>query len=267
MKNLLVDRVAFSIFGQDIYFYGLIITAAIVIDFFVLMLLVRKFDYDKDLPFDLVLAVVLPGIVGARLFSIIFEEGASISDFFAFRDGGMSIVGALIGGAVGIALYALIKKQNFFMISDVLVPLVIFAQSIGRWGNYFNSEVYGQLITNPKHMWFPFAVEVGGDWYQALFFYESVLNLIGAGLLIFLLIKFRNKKGLTTGAYLLYYGVVRFILEGFRQEKYILRLGVLPISKLLSLVMVFVGVGMIIYAIWGSKILKRNKEEFVNEKK
>ena len=140
-----------------------------------------------------------------------------------------------------------------------MVPLVIFAQSIGRWGNYFNSEVYGRLITNPKYMWFPLAVEIGGNWYQALFFYESVLNLFGAGLLIFLLIKFRNKKGLTTGAYLTYYGVVRFILEGFRQEKYILRLGTIAVSKLLSAIMIVVGIAMIIYSIWGAKIFKQKK--------
>lgn len=268
MENLLVDRVAFSVFGMDVYYYGLIITLAIVIDFFALMLFVRKFNYDKEMPYDLVFAVVLPGIIGARLFSVIFEDGATLSDFFSFRDGGMSIIGALIGGAIGISCYAIIKKKNFFVISDVLVPLVLFAQSVGRWGNYFNSEVYGKLITNPKHMWFPLAVEVGGKWYQALFFYESVLNLLGACLLVFLLFKLRHKKGLVTGAYLTYYGTVRFILEGFRQERYILRLGSLPISKALSLVMVIVGALMIAYSIWGDKLkLKKSKEENFNEKK
>lgn len=268
MENLLVDRVAFSIFGMDVYFYGLIITLAIVIDFFAFMLLVKKFGYDKEMPYDLVFAVVLPGIIGARLFSVIFEDGASILDFFSFRDGGMSIVGALIGGAVGIGLYTFIKKQNFFTVSDTLVPLVLFAQGIGRWGNYFNSEVYGRLITNPDLMWFPMAVNINGNWYQALFFYESILNVLGAVILILLLFKFRNKKGLVTGAYLVYYGIVRFLLEGFRQEKYILRLGSLPISKVLSAVMVVAGIIMICFSIWGYKIIRnKSKEETFNEKK
>lgn len=268
MENLLTRQVAFSIFGQDIYWYGLIITLAIVLDFFALMFLVRKFNYDKDMPFDLVFAVVLPGIVGARLFSVTFEDGASILDFFAFRDGGMSIVGALIGGAVGIGIYALIKKINFLTIGDVLVPLVLFAQGIGRWGNYFNDEVYGKLITNPNLMWFPLAVEIDGAYYQALFFYESVLNIVGAIVLIFLLFKFRDKKGLTTGAYLVYYGTVRCILEGFRQENYILRMGSLPISRVLSILMIIVGVSLICYSIWGKNLVsKRKNEVIINEKK
>lgn len=257
MLNLLLDRVAFTIFGLEVYWYGVIITSSIILDFVLLTYLVKKFKYNEDMPFDLIFAAVLPGIIGARLFSVVFEDGSTILDFFDFRSGGMSIVGALIGGAVGLAIYSAIKKENFFNITDILVSLVLFAQSIGRWGNYFNEEVYGKMITNSDLMWFPFAVNIKGVWYEALFFYESVLNLIGAVVLIILFFKFNNKKGLVTGSYLIWYGVCRFILESFRQEKYILKLGTLPVSKLIAGVMVVVGTIIVVLAVIGKTSKKQ----------
>ena len=221
MKLFAVDRVAFSVFGEPIYWYGLIITFAIVLDFILLGFLCKKYGYDKDMPFDLVLSAVVLGIVGARLFSVLFDTSAGISDFFNFRDGGMSIIGGLIGGVIGVGVYSLIKKCNFFMVTDVLAPLVILAQGIGRWGNFFNEEVYGMEVVNKSLQWFPFAVNVDGGWYLALFFYESVLNILGFVLLIFLLKRYRTSFGITTGAYLVYYGVIRMILETFRDNEFI----------------------------------------------
>lgn len=246
MNLLAVDRVAFSIFGEPIYWYGLIITFAIVLDFILLGILCKKYGYDKDMPFDLVLSAVILGIVGARLFSVIFDASAGIEDFFKFRDGGMSIIGGLIGGILGVGIYSLIKKCNFFMVADVLAPLVILAQGIGRWGNFFNQEVYGRAVLNESLQWFPFAVNIDGGWYLALFFYESMLNLLGFVLLIFLLKKYRKNYGITTGAYLVYYGVIRMILETFRENEFILRWGKLPISQFMSGVMALVGVAIIV---------------------
>ena len=249
MDLLLVDRVAFSIFGVDIYWYGVIITLAILLDFILLIFMCKKKKYDSDMPYDLILFLVPLGIIGARLFSVIFEADLTILDFFAFRDGGMSIIGAIICGAGGMALYCLIKKKNFFDVADIIVPLLILAQSIGRWGNFFNGEVYGQEIVDPAKMWFPFAVEIGGVWYQALFFYESVLNFIGFILLISLFFIKKKPKGVMLATYLVYYGTVRFLMEGLRQEEYILRMGSLPISKVLSGILLLAGVSIFVYII------------------
>ena len=249
MNLLAIDRVAFSLFGVDVYWYGLIITFAIVLDFVLLTVMCKKYGYDKDMPFDLVLSAVILGIVGARLFSVIFDSGADITDFFRFRDGGMSIIGGLMGGVVGVGLYALIKKCNFFMVTDVLAPLVILAQGIGRWGNFFNQEVYGQEILNDALKWFPYAVNIDGSWYQALFFYESILNILGFVLLIFLLKRYRKNHGITTGVYLIYYGTVRFLLEMLRDNEFILRWGNLPISKFMSGIMVLIGISIIVTSV------------------
>lgn len=246
MNLLAINRVAFSLFGVDVYWYGLIITSAIVLDFILLSIMCKKYGYDKDMPFDLVLSAVILGIVGARLFSVIFDAGSSIADFFSFRDGGMSIIGGLIGGIIGVGLYAIIKKCNFFMVTDCLAPLVILAQGIGRWGNFFNQEVYGQEVLNESLQWFPYAVNIDGSWYQALFFYESVLNILGFVLLIFLLKYNRKHYGITTGSYLIYYGAIRFFLEALRDNEFILRWGAVPISQLMSAIMVLTGVTIIV---------------------
>lgn len=259
MNLLAIDRVAFSVFGVDVYWYGLIITFAIILDFILLGQLCKKFGYDKDMPFDLVLSAVVLGIIGARLFSVLFDSGSDITDFFKFRNGGMSIIGGLIGGVLGVGVYSLIKKSNFFMVTDVLAPLVILAQGIGRWGNFFNNEVYGREVLDESLQWFPYAVEINGTWHYALFFYESMLNLLGFVLLFFLLIKFRSKFGIVTGAYLIYYGCIRFLLESLRENEFILRWGSLPISKVMSGVMAIVGVVIIATTI----ILDRKKRNQV----
>lgn len=259
MELFLVDRVAFTIFGMPVYWYGIIITSAIVLDFFLLGYFCKKFGYDRDMPFDLVIFAVVLGIVGARLFSVTFEPNLDITDFFKFRYGGMSIVGALMGGIIGVGLYSLIKKTNFFQVTDMLAPLVLLAQGIGRWGNFFNGEVYGKVVTDASLHWLPFAVNIGGVWHHALFFYESVLDILGFVALLFLFFKFRKKKGIATGAYLIYYGIIRFCLEPLRDNEFILRLGDIAISRFMSGVMVLAGLAIVLTVIIKDKKQSKNQ--------
>lgn len=240
MKSLFLNRVAFSIGNFEVYWYGIIMACAILVAFVLAIFLYKKKGEGTTFAFEAFLSTVIPGLVCARLFSVLMEEGSSITDYFKFRDGGMSIIGAVIGGAIGLAILALIKKKNFFIAADVVVVVLILAQAIGRWGNYANQEVYGKIITDAKWQFFPFGVLVNGTWYYALFFYEFVLNLIGFGLLLFLLLKF-NKKGLATGTYLLYYGSIRTLLEPLRQDEFILKFHGIPISQALSILMIILG--------------------------
>ena len=247
-----INRVAFSLFGRDIYWYGIIITFAIVLAFCLSFLLVKRRNLSNNLPYEILVAILPLGILSARLFSVIFEPGLTLADYFNFAGGGMSIIGAIIGGAVGITLLCLIRKHNFFEVTDLLVVLLIMAQGIGRWGNFFNGEVYGQLVTNPALQHLPFAVEVttGGatNYYEALFFYEFVLNMIGfAGLIcIFWFVK---QKGWCVASYLVYYGTIRAILETRRQAEYVLKFGNVAVSQLMCFVMIAAGVSIFIYLI------------------
>lgn len=262
-KFVCVNRVAFKIGGTEIYWYGIIMCLAILVAIAVAVYFCKVKKYDTELPINIALVVVPTGILSARLFSVIFEEGLALSDFFNFRTGGMSIIGAVIGGAIGLIVYVLIKKpQDKWIYFDTLVVVLILAQAIGRWGNFFNGEVYGREIqAGSAYAHFPFAVEIDGKFYQALFLYESVLNLIGFFILssMFLCLK---TKGLPTATYLIYYGTVRTILENFRQEEYILKLGNIAISRLFSILMIVIGIALLVIILINAK-----KRGVKNEKK
>lgn len=254
----IASRVAFTIFGVDIYYYGLIISGAILVCVVLAMLFCKRKNIDTNIPLEIFLAIIPLGILFARLFSVIFEPGLSITDYFNFRTGGMSIFGAVIGGAIGTLIYKLIKKKPFLQIADIITSVLLIGQSIGRWGNYFNQELYGMEVSNPSWQFFPFAVEIGGTWYEALFFYESILTLLGFIAVAIVYLK-TNKTGLATGIYLVYYGVIRIILETRRQPEYILKWGNVQVSSLVSTVFIVCGIAILTYVI--VKHIKQKKEQ------
>lgn len=259
---LAVNRVAFKIGDFEVYWYGIIISLAIVVAVAVDCLYAKKKGYSSDMPLTIALIILPVGILSARLFSVIFEPGLSMSDYFNFRTGGLSIIGAIIGGGLGLLVYCLIKKRkNTLELFDTLCVVLLLAMAIGRWGNYFNTEVYGQVIEEGSFFArFPFAIEIDGVFYQALFFYESCANLLGFVMLS--LVYFLSKQtGYTTAGLLIYYGTVRSILEPLRQSQYVLKLAGYPVSRIMSFVMIAVGICVLIYAITKSCKAKKVKNE------
>ena len=119
---------------------------------------------------------------------------------------------------------------------------VILGQAIGRWGNFFNGEAYGRLITDPKWCFFPYGVQVGGAWYQATFFYESVWDLLG-----FLALHLARKKMRRDGdllfLYFVFYGVGRAFIEGLRSDS--LWWGPFRVSQVLSLALAAAGLAVL----------------------
>ena len=245
ISNLLEPNpIAFNIFGKDIYWYGIIISFAILLCVTVAIVLCKAKKISTDMPLEIFLAIIPLGILSARLFSVIFEDGLTMADYFNFSTGGMSIFGAIIGGALGVIIYKLIKKKPFLFIADIITSVLLLGQAIGRWGNYFNSEVYGGVVTNPAWQVFPLSVLVNGTWHEALFFYEFVLSLIGFTALLIVYLR-TNKSGLVTGLYFVYYGVVRTILEPRRNAEYILRWGNVPVSLLISILFIAIGIAIL----------------------
>ena len=156
----------------------------------------------------------------------------------------MAIYGGIIGGLIGLIIYSLVKNQSILKITDLVTPSLIIAQAIGRWGNFANQEVYGKIVTEQAQQWFPFAVYIDklGEWHYAMFFYESMMCLVGFLILMYL---FKRVKqcGVVTSVYLIFYGTERFILEGMRQESEILFIGNtnIPVSQVVSLLFVIAG--------------------------
>ena len=199
----------------------------------------RRIGLPEDTVVDLSLIAVPFGIVGARLYYVLMKwelfAPDPISVLYIWQ-GGIGIYGAVIGGMLGAWLYARKKGLRFLKLADALMPGVLLAQSIGRWGNYFNMEAYGLRITEPRLQFFPLAVWIPAEnaWHAATFFYESLWNAAGFAILW----KIRRKKhvdGWILAWYLLLYGSGRFVIEQLRTDS--LYIGAFKASQWLSFVL------------------------------
>jgi len=248
---LLADSVLFGanergiiVFGFEIYYYALCIVSGILIATALSALLMKRRNMAPDFIFTLFVFCIPVALIGARLFYCI-TDGMAISEWFrweSLRNGGLSIIGGVIGGVGTGVVVCLVKKVNFFRAADCVVITILLAQAIGRWGNYFNGEVYGRVVENPSLQWFPMAVQIGSQWHYALFFHEGCINVIGFALL-YSAAWFWNKKpnGLFTFAYFVWYGTVRTIMEPLRDPAYILGDGIMW-SRVFSILLIVLGV-------------------------
>lgn len=214
-----------TIFGFEIYYYAMVIVAGMVLAAVLSALLMKRRNISPDLVYLLFIVCIPSALLCARLYYCI-TDGMPVSQWFAWesiRKGGLSILGGVMGGVLAGGIVAVVKKIDFLRVADCVVINILIAQAIGRWGNYFNQEVYGAEILDPGQQWFPWAVFIDGKWYQALFFYESFINTIGF-LLLFSAAWFYTRKpnGIFTCLYFVWYGAVRAIMEPMRNPDYIL---------------------------------------------
>ncbi|MBR2330486.1 MAG: prolipoprotein diacylglyceryl transferase [Clostridia bacterium] len=256
------DNPHITIFGFDIYAYAIIIVCGMIAAFFVISLLFRRRNMSADL-FLTFFCICLPiAILTTRLFYCI-TSNMPIEDWFSFdsiRQGGLSIIGGIIGGAASVIGVCIVKKVNFFRAGDCIVVGLLLAQCIGRWGNFANQEVYGMVVDNPALQWFPFAVFIDADqsWHYAFFFYESMVTGTAAVLLFLNAWKNPNKpNGVNTACYFITYGLIRSIMEPLRDPTYILgkepgNSGI-PWSFVFSLILLAAGIGLLLYVLLTNK--------------
>lgn len=200
---------------------------------------VRK-GLSSELIIELALWILPVGIIGARLYYVVFswhqfrEDPVSILRIW---EGGLAIYGGIIAGLLTLLFFARKKTVSPLLLCDILVPGLALAQSIGRWGNYFNIEAYGPAVSNASLCFFPFAVQVPAEhntWHLATFFYESVWDL---GVFLFLVCfrrRFLRRKGDVFFSYLLLYGSGRLVIEELRTDSLYAASGV-RVSQLISL--------------------------------
>ncbi|MBQ7323392.1 MAG: prolipoprotein diacylglyceryl transferase [Clostridia bacterium] len=250
-----------TVFGVQIYWYAIIIVLGMLAAFVVISLLFKRRNMSADL-FMTFFVICLPiAILTTRIFYCI-TDGMPITEWFSWeslRSGGLSIVGGIIGGTVSVAVVAYVKKVNFLRVGDCVVVGLLLAQSIGRWGNFVNQEVYGAVVNNEALQFFPFAVYIEGlgEWHYAFFFYESMATLTAAILLFLNAWKNPYKpNGVNSACYFIVYGGVRSIMEPLRDPTFILNGGGVPWSLVFSLLM-FVG-GVIFLTV--VLLLNRKKE-------
>ena len=205
----------------------------------------RRACLPKDTVIDLALRILPCGIVGARIYYVVFSWNQFRNDIFSvFRiwEGGLAIYGGIIAGFIMLILFSRKRHLSPLLLCDLIAPGLALAQSIGRWGNWFNIEAYGYTITIPGLCFFPFAVQVPADgysWHLATFFYESVWNLL---IFIFLLVSRRRlfrHKGDTFFFYVFLYASGRLVIEELRTDSLYASASV-RISQLLSIILCIV---------------------------
>lgn len=254
------------IFGFEIYYYALCIVSGIILATVLSALLMKRRNMSSDFIFTLFIFCIPVALICTRLFYCI-TDGMPISKWFSWssiREGGLSVIGGVIGGVGTGYIVCRVKKVNFFRAADCVVITILIAQVFGRWGNFFNGEVYGGVVKNPSLQWFPFAVPIDSSgsgigpfsnpnatWHYAFFFYEGCLNALGFALLFTAAWRWTKKpNGLFTFAYFVWYGTVRSVMEPLRDSSYILNGGGVPWSLVFSILMVVFGAAGIAVLLW-----------------
>ncbi len=242
-----VNRVAFTVFGVDVYTYGLLIGLGILAAVIYGMYETKRVGISHDDMFNMLIIALPAAIVGARLYYVAFEWDAYKNDLmsiFDIRSGGLAIYGGIIAAAIVIFTYCRVKKLSFGLCLDVLSIGLLMGQAIGRWGNFVNGEAFGTATTLP---WAMSIVQDGRTVAEAAhptFLYESLWNLVGIGLL-WLFRKHKKFNGEVFCGYMLWYGLGRAWIEGLRTDS--LYIGDFRVSQLLSVALVIVALGIVIY--------------------
>ena len=228
------NPVAFSIFGVDVMWYGILISLGMVLAVLITYKRAPRHDINPDKILDFVLICIPLGIIGARLYYVVFNWSYYAGDFMKIiniRSGGLAIHGGLLFGLGAAVILCLIWKIRPMNVLDLVIPTVALAQSIGRWGNYFNSEAHG----GPTDL--PWAVMIDGVPCHPTFLYESIWCLL---LFIFLL-WMDNRRKFEGQIFLLYgilYSVERFFVEALRTDS--LMIGPFKQAQVLSLTVIVV---------------------------
>ena len=199
----------------------------------------RRLGLKKDTVIDLALWILPFGIIGARLYYVLFSLDQFRSDFlsvFRIWEGGIAIYGAVIAGLITIIVFARRRHIPALLLCDLIAPGLVLAQAIGRWGNYFNMEAYGLAVTRPSLCFFPFAVRIPENgayvWHMATFFYESMWNLCVFIFLVRARVKLFRRHGDVFFFYAFLYTAGRFWIEDLRTDS--LYASSVRVSQLLS---------------------------------
>jgi phosphatidylglycerol:prolipoprotein diacylglycerol transferase len=246
-----------------IRFYGIILMLGALAAAFLAEREARRRKLNPEFVWDALILVLIGGIIGARLWHV-FTPPPSMQaagyttkyylthplDLINTRAGGLGIPGAIIGGAIALYFYSRHRKTSFLMWADIAAPGVALAQAIGRWGNFFNQELYGKPSTLPWAIYIDPVNRVPGyenySTFQPLFLYESIWNLLNMGFLLWLERRFPDKlkEGDLFLTYLIGYPIGRFFLEFLRLDSP--RLGTININQTIMLI-VIIGAGILLY--------------------
>lgn len=255
----------FSVFGVDIAFYGLIIGIGVMLGAVISFREAKKTGQKVDDYIDLALFGVIFSIIGARIYYVVFQWDYyknHLDEIIRIDKGGLAIYGGIIAAVITCYIVSRVKKMSFWQMADTGCLGLITGQIIGRWGNFFNREAFGGdtngLFAMRIDTWdtdvavrVPEAVTYIDDanryiQVQPTFLYESVGNLL---VLILMMIFKKHKKyqGEVFLWYIFGYGIVRSVVEGMRTDQLLMPLTGLPVSQVLSIILVALSGTVLIY--------------------
>lgn len=266
----------FNIGPLTIRFYAILIIIGAIVGSWLAARQAKKHGEDSELVLDLLPWLLIGGIIGARLWHVFTPSASNIAqgvttenylrnpiEILKMWKGGLGIPGGVIGGALALIIYTKSKKLSFWQWADFIAPGLLVGQAIGRWGNFINQEVYGR----PTNL--PWAITIDPQYrisgfeqvakYHPLFLYESLLNLAGAGVLIWIDRKFKDKlfKGDIFFGYMIWYSTVRFLLEFLRLDPS--PVNGININQTSMLVVGVIAVAILIlrHTVWSGRLAKK----------
>ena len=248
MVKFFPSRTILVSFGNlTVTWYAALIMTGAALAYFISKYNMKKMKYPDDYASDLFTDILVVGILGARLwFCIFYDLGYYVAhplEIFAIWNGGLAIQGGLVAALIYSYYFAKKRGLSFLRLADAVLPNVLLSQAIGRWGNFVNQECHGVVVDESYYDGILSFIKEGmcinGTYYEPMFFYESVLCIVGFVLIVFILKRHQNKRGDLAYAYLMWYGLIRFFIEGHRTDS--LMFGPLKMAQLTSLAFIILG--------------------------
>lgn len=273
--NIVLEHVGknISIGSFTIAYYGMVIGLGFLVGLLIITAIAKRSGQNEDNYVDILLLAMLFGIAGARIYYVVFRWDMykdNLLSVFNLRQGGLGFYGGLILGTIAVLCYTRVKKLNWRLVLDTVAPAIPFGQAMGRWGNFFNREAFGEYTNNLFAMQLPVdAVRSeditelmrqnltainGVDYIQVhpTFLYESMWNL-GVTLLLLILWKKKKFNGEIFLGYLFLYGIGRAWIEGLRTDQLIIPGTGIPVSQLLAAILVVGSAVLWVIAMKGKK--------------
>ena len=252
----LPQEIAFRIGTVDIYWYGIFIALAIVTGFLITYNYSKKKQMSTEHVFNLLFLIVVFGVIGGRIGYIISDLGFYSdhpSELYKIWHGGLAIHGVLLASIIVVYVYCRVQRISFWLVTDSIVFSLPLMQAIGRWGNYFNQELYG----SPTDVSWGIPIEAGRraavyateQYFHPLFLYESILMLLVFICLVVIVRSVKLKTGVLTLLYFLIFPVIRFSLDFFRIE--MLSIGPLLLTQWIS-ILLFVTAALLLIRLYQS---------------
>ena len=260
-----MNSVLFDLGFIEIRWYSVLVLIAMIVTYFLSLKEAKKKNMSTDQVNDLAFYLIIVSILGARIYYVLFNLSYYLKnplEIFMMWHGGLAIHGGIIAGIIFLIIYCRKKKINLLLMTDIIAVGLIIAQTIGRWGNFFNQEAYGRVVSLSflKSLHLPkFIIDgmfIDGMYREPTFLYESLFCLIGFIILLVIRNKVKIKTGMLTGIYLIWYGLGRLIIESFRSDS--LMLGPLKIAQVVSVIGIIIGIYLIIKS--------RNNKLYIKDK-